>query len=354
MKRKKAAAGTGLRATLIVLCTVLALMLTVMLGATIYAEHLLAQMNYVDPNHPRETLSPEEIHAIEHAGNDGNSDFTGPSIDEDDVDWGDQVGTNIGGKDDSNIINILLIGQDRRPGEGTARSDSMILCTFNKSRKTLTMTSFLRDLYLQIPGYKDNRINAAYALGGMSLLNATLEQNFGIHVDGNIEVDFNQFSRIIDLMGGVSMDLTSSEANYINQWVVGSTLTQGVHILNGEQALMHARNRNDIDGDFSRSNRQRALLTEVVKTYRETSLTTMLSLMYEILPMITTDMDKSEITGYITELLPILVDSDIVTQRIPVDGGFYSASIRGMSVLVPYMDVNRQALADSLAGSSVD
>ena len=182
MKRKKAAAGTGLRATLIVLCTVLALMLTVMLGATIYAEHLLAQMNYVDPNHPRETLSPEEIHAIEHAGNDGNSDFTGPSIDEDDVDWGDQVGTNIGGKDDSNIINILLIGQDRRPGEGTARSDSMILCTFNKSRKTLTMTSFLRDLYLQIPGYKDNRINAAYALGGMSLLNATLEQNFGIRM----------------------------------------------------------------------------------------------------------------------------------------------------------------------------
>ena len=91
----------------------------------------------------------------------------------------------------SRIVNILLVGQDRLEGEGRTRSDSMILCTFNKRTRELTLTSFLRDLYVQIPGYGGNRINAAYAYGGMELLEQTLEQNFGVQVDGIVEVDFS-------------------------------------------------------------------------------------------------------------------------------------------------------------------
>ena len=350
MKQKKTAPRPRLRAALIVLCVVLGLALTVILGVTIYTEHLLNQMNYVDPDSQQATLSQEEINSIENATDplDPDADFTGPSIDEDDVDWGGEVEIDIGGENNQNIINILLIGKDVQIGTDRPRSDTMILCTFNRQKKTLTMTSFLRDLYLQIPGYQDNRINVAYNLGGMTLLNKTLKHNFGIHVDGTVEVDFAQFSKIIDLLGGVERELTAEEAKYINKWVEGSELEEGSHLLSGEQALMYARNRQDADGDFSRTNRQRKLLTEVVDTYRESSVTTMISLMNEILPMVTTDMNKSDIMSYVKNLWPLVEDCQIITQRIPVDGGFYYAMVRDMSVLVPNMTINRQALIDSI------
>ena len=76
---------------------------------------------------------------------------------------------------DKNITNIMLVGQDARPGEPPQRSDSMILVTVNKSKKTITLTSFMRDQYVQIPGYGDNKLNATYVLGGMELLDLTLD-----------------------------------------------------------------------------------------------------------------------------------------------------------------------------------
>ncbi|MFQ9799037.1 MAG: LCP family protein [Clostridia bacterium] len=100
------------------------------------------------------------------------------------------------------MVNILLIGQDRREGEGRQRSDSMILATINKKSQSIYLTSFMRDMYVPIPGYSDNRINAAYAFGGMDLLDDTIETNFGIHIDGNVEVDFSGFKTLIDMMGG--------------------------------------------------------------------------------------------------------------------------------------------------------
>ena len=76
----------------------------------------------------------------------------------------------INGMKDKEVINILLIGQDRREGQARQRSDSMILCSINKARKKIILTSIMRDLYVPIPGYSDNRINAAYQFGGMPLL----------------------------------------------------------------------------------------------------------------------------------------------------------------------------------------
>ena len=209
MKNEKSGASRGKRVALTVLCVVLAVILVAMLGATIYVERLLGKMNYVDSSESQVTLSEEEIQQIDlellEEDEEEDSEFTGPVLTDEDVDLGDGADVHIGG---DNIVNILLIGQDTRTGV-RSRSDSMILVTFNKDRDTITMTSFMRDLYVSIPGYKNSRINAAYSYGGMQLLDATLEQNFGIHVDGNVEVDFTQFADIIDLLGGVEMELTS-------------------------------------------------------------------------------------------------------------------------------------------------
>ena len=352
MNKQNTSAASGKRTALTVLCVVLAVVLVVMLAATIYVENLLNKLNYVDTSETQPTLSAEEIQAIEQElqqeEEELDPDFTGPVLNEEDVDLGDGADVQIGGDEDNNIVNILLIGQDTRTGV-RSRSDSMILCTFNKEKNTLTLTSFMRDLYVKIPGYKNQRINAAYAYGGMTLLDDTLYENFGVHVDGNVEVDFNQFATIIDLLGGVEMELTSKECYFINMWAVDSHLKEGVNLLNGDQALWHARNRKDIDGDFSRTNRQRALLSALVEKYKNSKITTMLSLLNEILPMVTTDMTKDEIVTYITDLFPMLSTCEIVTQHIPVDNGYYNAEIGGAMVLVPYMDVNIQALVDSLS-----
>ena len=80
-------------------------------------------------------------------------------LDADSIDWGD---AEIQVMEDEEVSNILLIGQDRRKGEDRQRSDSIIICSVNKDKGEIILTSVMRDLYVPIPGYKDNRINAAY------------------------------------------------------------------------------------------------------------------------------------------------------------------------------------------------
>ena len=245
------------------------------------------------------------------------------------------------------IINILLVGSDDTEEAG-ARSDAMILCTFNRKNQTITMTSFLRDLYVEIPGHGKNRINAAYTFGGVTLLNETLRENFDIKVDGSIQVDFACFEKIIDLLGGVTMELTAAEAAFINKRIAGSTLTEGVHQLTGAQALMYARDRYDTDGDFSRTNRQRKLLQVLMETCRHKKLTQMLRLMREMVPMVTMDIPKSDLTEYAVTLIPMLTDAEVRARAIPVSDGYYHAKIDGRYVLVPDLEKNKEVLADLL------
>ena len=260
---KKQTSPPNRRGRLVLLCFVLGLILIVMLVGTVYLQHLLGRIHYVDSG-TAPTLSPEELDA--YLATQPEEINTAPTMDPEDVTFPD-YDADIGR--DSDIINILLIGQDRREDETRARSDSMILCTFHKSEKKLTMTSFLRDTYVKIPGYGQNRINVAYAAGGMPLLNKTLENNFGVHIDGNVEVDFHQFADIVDLLGGVEVDLRNDEAQWVNR-ETGSSLSEGTNLLNGQQALAYARIRKlDADGDFSRTNRQRKVITALLDAYRE-------------------------------------------------------------------------------------
>lgn len=343
MSKKRKKKSGGKRVALKALCVFLGIVLAALLGATGYVSHLYNRMNYVDPE-TQETLSVEELEKLMEEETD--PDATGPTLDPNETINTDH-NTQIGGEG-SGIINILLIGQDRRPGEGRARSDAMILCTFNQETKTLTMTSFLRDLWVEIPGYGNNRINAAYSAGGMSLLNQTLEKNFGVYVDGNIEVDFSQFAQIIDLLGGVEIELRQDEANTINK-ACGGSLSAGLRLLNGEEALTYARIRKlDADSDFSRTNRQRKVLNSLIEKFRGSSLSTMLSLLNEVLPMITTDMTQAEIVSLATEVFQLLINMNVVSQRIPADGAYKFGTISGMSVIQADMDAARKLLEETL------
>lgn len=311
------------------LCKLLGVVFVVMLAGTIGFQYLLNQINYAAPDPDTDAalsvFSPIDL-------GDLQSSSAHPKI----------------GGTGSGIINILLIGQDHREGEEGARSDSMILCTFNKQTKKLTMTSFLRDLYVEIPGYHSNRINAAYSAGGMQLLEKTLQHNFGLVIDGAVEVDFTQFSDIIDLLGGVEIELRQDEANVINQ-ETGSNLSEGTHKLNGVQALAYSRIRKlDSDGDFSRTSRQRKVITALLNSYRNIGIGDLVPMLTQLLPMITTDLNHGQILMCALEVLPHLSGMEISSQHIPAAGTYTDQTIDGMSVLVADMESARSALSKSL------
>lgn len=338
--------GGGGRAALVILCILLGLVLTAMICGTVYANYL---MNLVGRNDPDVTISQEQLDQILAEDTLPPGETDAPVVDGDDVDWGTGEGQVIEKSD--NIVNILLIGQDAREGWGRSRSDSMILVTFNKEAKTITLTSFLRDLYVKIPGYADNKMNATYVFGGMELLDQTMEVNFGVQVDGNVEVDFSRFADVIDLLGGVDMELRQDEANYINQYTGRGVLGAGMQHLDGEQALYYSRIRHlDADADFSRTNRQRKVINALIEQFRNTKLTTLLGLLDDLLPMITTDMSNKEIITLAKELFPILADCTVVSQRIPADGTYSLATINHMSCVVADMDAARKLLEETIGG----
>ena len=348
---KKKKAKSGKRTALKVLCIILAIILVLLLTVVLFWKNIAAWilgLNLINRDIDDSTMSPSEYEEyLQSQTQSPQPGFTGEVIDPDDVQWEEHDPI----ESSSQVINILLIGQDRREGEGRARSDAMILCTINKSTKTLTMTSFLRDMYVQIPGYQDDRINASYAFGGMKLLDKVFEKNFGIVVDGNVEVDFGSFKKAIDLTGGVDINVTSAEANYLNthRWEndLGKTFTAGVNHLNGEQALAYSRIR-AIDSDFGRTNRQRTVITALINKAKGMSLGEMNRLLKAILPSLTTDMSNSEILGYAADILPMIGDLKIVNQRIPADGAYSDAWIRGMLVLLPDLQKNREVLKDCM------
>ncbi len=235
---------------------------------------------------------------------------------------------------DDDLINILLVGQDRYPGQqGRQRSDSMILCSINLDTKQISMISFLRDLYVQIPGgYSDNRLNAAYAFGGFSLLVDTLHTNFGVTIDGCFEVDLSGFRTIVDILGGVDIALTSKEAQKI-----GVGTSEGTYHLDGKNALAYSQIRK-IDSDFFRTQRQRNVLQAIYTKFQQSSATDLMHLLDEVLPYLTTDMTNSQIMLLAAKCIPIMGSAKLSSYRVPADDAYYYASIRGMSVVVPDLD----------------
>lgn len=254
--------------------------------------------------------------------------------------------------ENANIKNILLIGQDRRPGEGRARSDSMIICSLNYDTNEITLVSLMRDLYVKIPGYSDNRINAAYAFGGMSLLDEVIETNFGVPIHGNVEVDFNGFTAIMDMIGELPVVLTEQEAKVLNNgW--GWELTPGANMLNSEQLLWYSRIRKNVGDDFQRTERQRKVLRTAFSALRNSGIQTILAVADEAVNYITTDLTNTEILSYIYDVYNngmTIANS----YRIPVNGTYTNQRIRGMAVLVPNLSKNSKALMEYLYGVPAD
>lgn len=348
LKKPAKRRGNGARVVLIVLIVIVSLLLALLLGGMFYYETLMGGINRFEED---ATTPSEDL--IEVLG----SDFNPETIDPDETQWvpvesGSQIG------DSEDIINILLVGQDSRKSNVKGLSDSMIVCTVNTQTKKLVMTSFLRDMWVQIPSQKKEgsyyyeRINTAYPTGGHKALAQTLEHNFGVVVDHCVEIDFSGFKDVVDAMGGVDIELTKSEARHMNnQYGWGNRMQEGLQHLNGEEALAYARIR-AIDNDFNRSNRQRIVLEKLLEKVKTMSLTEVNKLVQTVVPLITTDMTNAEITQYVVELLPMLMDLELITQTIPMEGGYRNVN-KGTEeepkyVLSVDFEMNRELLRSTI------
>lgn len=330
-----------LKRIVVVLSVVLAILLVAAAAIYFVTNSVLGDIGQLG-THP--TLSDEQL----------ESEFAGEDLSETDP-MSDQADTIFSGE---NVINIMLVGQDRRGGSSPQRTDAMILLTINKSKKTITMTSFMRDLWVYIPDHYNQRLNVPYMLGGFPLLNDTLNYNFGIRADYNVEVDFSGFMKAIDAAGGVDIELTAAEAKYLNRrgnWDVESNqhwnLKEGVNCLTGSQALAYSRIR-QIGSDFGRTNRQRTVLTALIEKAKSLSVTEMYAMAKEILPLLRTDMTTDQIFGLIVDMLPMLADMQIVSQRVPMDGEYTSANKNGASVIVltpEQLETNIQLIVDAVS-----
>lgn len=233
-------------------------------------------------------------------------------IDKSDVGIKDEVEEKLSAYSDS-VINIALFGIDAEDG-GVGRSDSIIIATIDTTHKKLKLTSIMRDSYVTIEGHGDDKINHAYAFGGPQLAIKTLNENFDLNIDDFVAVNFTTLPKIIDMLGGVTIDITSEEVSHIPGIDAAGTYT-----LTGEQALAYSRIRYASGGDYVRTDRQRTVLSKVFEKVLSINFTQYPSLLSEILPMVQTNLDYSEILNLGNEVLKMGVTT-LEQERFPRDG----------------------------------
>lgn len=262
------------------------------------------------------------------------------------------------------VVNVLLIGNDSRENGEDGRSDAMILLSISNKTKKIYMTSLLRDMYVEIPGHDWNRLNAAYSFGGAELLMETIEENLDISVNRYVLVNFEAFAGLVDAVGGIELELTTEEIEYVNGYLVEYNMLtdrpQGtdnmdpsagadgpVH-LNGPQALAYSRNRY-LGTDFGRTDRQRKVLTAVIGKLPSALLTNPGGLIDGLLPNLTTNLTQKECFS-LSLMAGKLFTYDIESDSIPQPGTYQDVTIRKMQVLEVDFDTNIRYLKEKLYG----
>lgn len=214
----------------------------------------------------------------------------------------------------NDVITIALFGTDSRDtGDMSAgRSDTIIVASINPKFKTIKLISIPRDTYVSIPGHGKDKINHAYAYGGEALTIKTINENFGLNITEYATIDFSGLIHIINKIGGIQMNITKAEMEYINSHVhesykiTGKTTKQlstyGNVTLTGEQALTHSRNRT-VGSDFTRAERQREVLEAIMNKFAKMGSSKILDMSDTILKEIKTNIKVMDYVGLLTDVL---------------------------------------------------
>lgn len=243
--------------------------------------------------------------------------------------------------------NILLIGVDSR-GEEQSRSDTMILLSWDQKTNDIRMVSFMRDIYADIPAYKSYKLNTAYYLGGVSLLQETLGNMFDVKINHYAIIDFKNFEKLVDVAAPNGVEVTVPHDMSKN---IGVSLKKGTQRLNGKELLGFARFRHDNEGDFGRVDRQQqaleALKTEVLSA---SNVSHYPKLIGALQGYVQTDLTRSQQMGLVFNAVKG-GDVSIEKLTIPAKNTYQYASYPGVgSVLQIDEEKNRQIVTDFLEG----
>ncbi len=282
---------------------------------------------------------------------------TAKEIDPNSIVWPAHPGE---GRQEKGVYNILLLGEEAiGSGSGRGRTDVIVIATMNTNTKELMLTSLLRDTYVQIPGYQDNKLNSAYEKGGLDLLYETIALNYNLRLDGCVMVNFENFEKIIDKLGGLEIELTDGEARYLNSTNYISNpayrnVVPGKQLLNGNQVLGYSRvrKRATITGnnnDYGRTDRHRIVLNAIFDKYKTKSKVELASTMLDLLPMIKTDIDSKNFEVLLNSFID-MGTMDLQQLRIPADGAFDTAKVRGMDCIIPDLQKNITILDNYIFG----
>ena len=274
-------------------------------------------------------------------------------------------------EDVKGITNILLTGTDARPGETSSRTDSMMILTVDTKHDSIKLTSLARDTYVQLPGRGGSKLNAAYFWGKEPMLFETIENEFGIGIDKIVQVDFNALMTIIDILGGIEVDVPSNNINEINKFSKecysqyssenkGSFETiynAGVQTLNGYQALAFSRVRK-VDSAIERDKRQQEVILGITNKLKNMSLSQFPELINNLLPYVKTNIDSGEILKISLSCINILNKGNEIkkaefpiTDNMHAKGGIYKNAgwvwlydLNSVSVLQDfiYNDINME------------
>ena len=252
--------------------------------------------------------------------------------------------------DEQESYNLLLIGTDHRDDSWNGNSDVMILVTINQDSEEIILTSFMRDLYADIPGYGVHKLNYAFAVGGGDVLVQTLEDNYRLQIDNYAIVDFMDMANIVDLLGGVEITLSDEECANLNLYLpqLGAPeedylYTGGTYLLDGYQAVAYMRIRYVGNNDYQRTQRQRDVLKEIFSSMQELNAVELLTISTEIIAQIEHNIQPAEMIK-LTAMLPQFTKYELSEERIPYDDLYYSQD----EMLVPDFEATIARLHETL------
>lgn len=253
------------------------------------------------------------------------------------------------------IINILILGTDKAQGD-KSRSDAMLILSVNTQSGAIKTVSLARDCYVEIPDREGRyKLTAAYSFGGAELAARTVEANFRIALDGVCTFSFDSAADIVDIIGGVDIELSEKEAQEIAKHVSGEIeIKDGVQHLNGAQAVYYARIRK-IDDNFGREERQEKLISAVIGRLSDMGIANLILEADDIAKCVNTSFTKSELKELFFKAVDVLKTAyntgEIKIEKdfsIPVEKHAANRFVGGESVLDLYVPYNAEELTEYL------
>lgn len=241
------------------------------------------------------------------------------------------------------IISIALFGVDKRSDEERGRSDAIMILTIDPVNNNIKLSSLMRDSRVSIKGHDENKLGHAYSYGGPELALHTINDNFRLNIRHFASINYGGLVKIIDSLGGVNVNIKKDELEMVNKYIGDTASVEGLEytplsnsgyqLVNGVQAVGYSRIRKVGDGDYERTQRQRVVLSAIIRKLTDLSVLELPGVIKELAPFVETNINASYMLKLGSSILNTGI-SDIRQARFPSDENSYGETMNGIWFLI--------------------